>query len=187
MEQDRRGQRRPAEKHLRRREKAPAAPARRHQHAAARDRSPFEHSAGQHARPAAARLHRPGPGGRGAHQSALRRDRGGRHPGQLPGCLPHQGDRRSVPRPHHAAAERRRPRRHGPAGRHAFRRRRQDSHQGEAACRVQPPHHRAPAQQRLQTLRLHRHQPALLRKGHADEERSGFTSTASRRARKPTR
>ena len=42
--------------------------------------------------------------------------------------------------------------------------------EGTPARRVQPPHHRPPAEQRLQTLRLHRHQPAFLRKGTPTKE-----------------
>jgi type I restriction enzyme M protein len=44
-----------------------------------------------------------------------------------------------------------------------------DPAEGGAARRVQPAHHRSPAQFRVQALRLHRHQPAVLRKGRADQ------------------
>ena len=53
------------------------------------------------------------------------------------------------------------------ARRHPLRRRRQDPHQGSAAHRVQPAHHRPPAQRRLQSLHRHPHQPALLHQGPA--------------------
>ena len=91
---------------------------------------------------------------------ALRRPRGRRHREQLPQALPDPRDGRPLPRPHRAPAQVRGPRRRGPARRHPLRRRRQDPPQGAPAGGVQPPHHRPPAQQRLQALRLHRHEPA---------------------------
>ena len=54
----------------------------------------------------------------------------------------------------HAPAQARRPRRRGAARRHAVRRGRQDAAQGAPAGGVQPPHHRPPAQRRVQALRL---------------------------------
>ena len=88
---------------------------------------------------------------------------------QLPQALPDARDGRPLPGPHHPAAEAGRPRRRRAARRLALRRGRQDAAQGTPDGGVQPPHHRPPAQQRLQTLRQHRHQPALLREGRADQ------------------
>ena len=53
--------------------------------------------------------------------------------------------------------------------RHPLRRRRQDAHQGEAAHRLQPAHHRAAAEGRLQPLHGHHHEPAVLHQGRADQ------------------
>ena len=53
--------------------------------------------------------------------------------------------------------------------RHAVRRRRQDPPQGTPSRGVQPAHHRAAAQQCVQTLCQHRHQPAVLRERRADQ------------------
>jgi type I restriction enzyme M protein len=47
---------------------------------------------------------------------------------------------------------------------------RQDPAQGAPDGGVQPPHHRPAAQQRVQALRLDRHQPAVLREGRADQD-----------------
>ena len=58
--------------------------------------------------------------------------------------------------------------RRGAARRLAVRRRRQDPTQGAPDGGVQPPHHRPPAQFRVQALRLRRHQSAVLREGRAD-------------------
>ena len=62
-----------------------------------------------------------------------------------------------------------RARRGRPARRLAVRRRRQDTAQGASHGRVQPAHHRPPAQLRVQALRLHRHQPAVFRERRADQ------------------
>ena len=62
-----------------------------------------------------------------------------------------------------------RARRRGAARRHAVRRGRQDAAQGTSDGGVQPPHHRSPAQFRVQALCLDRHQPAVLREGGADQ------------------
>ena len=85
----------------------------------------------------------------------------------FPQHFPNQGNRRPVPGPDRAAAEARRARRRGAARRLPVRRGRQDAAQGAPAGGVQPAHHRAPAQLRLQALCLHRHQPAVLREGRA--------------------
>ena len=87
----------------------------------------------------------------------------------FPATLPHQGNRRPVSGAVYPPLEARRPRRHRFARWLAIWRRRENPAQGTPARRVQPAHHRAPAQQRLQTLRQHRHQPAVLREGRADE------------------
>ena len=105
----------------------------------------------------------------------------------FPQALPDPRNGRPVPRPHRPPAETRRPRRRGAAGWLAVRRGRQDASQGTSDGGVQPPHHRPPAQQRLQALRQHRHQPAVLREGRADRRTSGSTSTACPKARRPTR
>jgi predicted nuclease of restriction endonuclease-like (RecB) superfamily len=76
------------------------------------------------------------------------------------------------------------PRRRGAARRLAVRRGRQDPAQGASDGGVQPAHHRASAQQRLQALRLDRHQPAVLRERRADQGPSGSTSTKCRKGRK---
>lgn len=55
------------------------------------------------------------------------------------------------------------------AGRIALRRGRKDQIEGRPARRVQPAHDRAPAEQRLQAVREHRHQPVVLRERRADE------------------
>ena len=83
---------------------------------------------------------------------------------------------------YHPPAQTRWPRRHRAARRLAVWRRRQNPPQGTPAGRVQPAHHRAPAQQRVQTLRQHRHQLALLRKGRADQ---GNLVLRAPRARRP--
>ena len=74
------------------------------------------------------------------------------------------------------------PRRRGAARRHFVRRRRQDAAQGISDGGMQPPHHRPPAQLRVQTLRFHRHQPAVLREGQADQ---GHMVLRASRARGP--
>ena len=80
-----------------------------------------------------------------------------------------------------------RARRRGAAGRHAVRRGREDAAQGTPDGGVQPPHHRPPAQFRVQALCLDRHQPAVLREGRSRPRTSGSTSTACPKARKPIR
>jgi hypothetical protein len=62
-----------------------------------------------------------------------------------------------------------RARRRGAAGRHAVRRGGQDAAERTPDGGVQPPHHRSPAQFRIQALCLDWHQPAVLREGHADQ------------------
>jgi type I restriction enzyme M protein len=52
-----------------------------------------------------------------------------------------------------------------PAGRHPVRGRGEDPAEGAPAGRVQPAHGRPPAEQRVQALRQHRHEPAVLREG----------------------
>ena len=47
---------------------------------------------------------------------------------------------------------------------------RKDPAEGGVDGGVQPAHHRPPAQQRVQTLRLHRHQSAVLRKGEPTKD-----------------
>ena len=91
--------------HPRRREEAAAASALRHQHDRPRHRRADRHRPRQHPVPTAPRHHHARPGGRGAHQPALRGHGRGRHREQLPGRLPHAGDRRPVPRAHHRAAQ----------------------------------------------------------------------------------
>ena len=59
------------------------------------------------------------PGGYRADQSAFWRQRGRRHRDQLPQALPDPRDRRPVPGAHRAPAQDQRPRRRGPARRHA--------------------------------------------------------------------
>jgi hypothetical protein len=127
-------------------------------------RPPRQHSgpALHQLRPGRPRRYRP-------HQSPVRRPRGRRHREQLPQAFPDPRNRRPVPRSHHPPAQAQRPRRRGPARRLALRRRRQDPPQGTPDGGVQPPHHRPPAQQRLQALRLDRHQPAVLRERRADQ------------------
>jgi type I restriction enzyme M protein len=58
----------------------------------------------------------------------------------------------------------------GAARWHPVWRRHQDPHQGTTAGRVQPAHHRAPAQRRVQPLHRHQDQPAVLHQGRADED-----------------
>src|SRR5207248_7830576 len=62
-------------------------------------------------------------------------------------------------------AQNRWPRCRGAARWLAVRRRRENPSQRAPAGRVQPAHHRAPAQQRVQTLCVHRHQPTVFEKG----------------------
>ena len=52
---------------------------------------------------------------------------------------------------------------------HAVRRGREDAAEGTSDGGVQPPHHRPPAQFRIQALCLDRHQLAVLREGRADQ------------------
>ena len=106
---------------------------------------------------------------------------------QLPEAVPDPRDGRPVPGADHPAAQARRSRRGGAARRLAVRRGREDAAEGAPAGGVQPAHDRPAAQQRLQAVREHRHQPAVLREGRADARRSGSTSTACPRARRPTR
>jgi type I restriction enzyme M protein len=75
---------------------AAAAPALRHQHAAARHRHPDQDPPRQHPRPPAARLRPKGPRRRHRHQPALRRHGRGRHRNNFP-ALPHPRNRRPVP------------------------------------------------------------------------------------------
>ena len=70
----------------------------------------------------------------------------------------------------------------GAARRHPVRRRHQDPHQGTAAGRVQPAHHRPPAQRRVQPLHRHQDQSAVLHQGRRRPRTSGTTSTPTRRA-----
>ena len=101
--------------------------------------------------------------------------------------LPHQGDGRPVPRPHHAPAEIRRPRRRGAARWHAVRRRRQDAAEGTSDGGVQPPHHRPPAQFGVSSP-MPGSAPTCCSSRRARQPRkSGSTSTACPRARKPIR
>ena len=92
-----------------------------------------------------------------------------RHRIQLPAAFPDKRNRRPVPGPDHPPAESQRPRRRRPARRQPVRRRRQDPPERTPAGRVQPAHHRAPAQLRVSPLRLHRHQSAVLRKRRPDQ------------------
>ena len=104
-----------------------------------------------------------------ADQSAFRRQGGGRHRVQLPPAFPHARDGGSVPSPDHPPAQTWRPGRRGAAGRLAVRRRRQDAAQGKPDAGMQPAHHRAPAEFRIQALCLNRHKPAVLREGRTDQ------------------
>ena len=63
-----------------------------------------------------------------------------------------------------------RPRRPGVARWHAVRRRRENPHQGKAADRVQPAHHRAPAQRRVCALHRHQDQSAVFTKGQPTKD-----------------
>ena len=100
----------------------------------------------------------------------------------FPHALPHPRDGRPVPRADHPPVEAGRTRGRGAARRHAVRRGREDAAQGTPDGGVQPPHHRPPAQLRVPALRLHRHQPAVLREGHADQ---GHLVLGAPRARGP--
>ena len=171
----------------RRREEAAAAHAVHDEHAAARHRGSQLRPPRQHARasrtsatPAGSSRHRP-------HESAVRRQRRSRDRVELPKAVPNARDGRPLPRADHPAAQEGRPRRRRPSRRFALRRGREDTAQGAADGGVQPPHDRAAAELRVQAVREHRHEPALLREGRHRPRTSGSTSTASPRARRRTR
>ncbi len=67
------------------------------------------------------------------------------------------------------------------ARRHPVWRGRQDPHQGATADRVQPAHHRAPAQRRVCALHRHQDQPAVLHQGHANQRCLVLRAPLSRR------
>ena len=108
------------------------------------------------------------PRGHRPHEPAVRRAGGGRHRVELPEAVPDARDGRSVPGADHPAASSRRTRRRRAARRLALRRGREDAAQGAPAGGVQPPHDRPAAEQRVQAVREHRHEPAVLREGRAD-------------------
>ena len=128
------------------------------------------------------------PRGHRPHQPAVRRHGGGRHRDQLPASTSAPARPPTCSSRSSSACSR-------PDGRAAVvlpdgiavRRGREDAAQGAPAGGVQPPHHRPPAQQRVQALRLDRHQPAVLREGRRRPRTSGSTSTACPKARRPTR
>jgi type I restriction enzyme M protein len=98
-----------------------------------------------------------------------RRARGGRHRAEFSGTLPHARDCRPVPCPHHPLAQAWRPRGNSAAGRHTVWRGRENAAERAPHGGVQPPHHRPPAQFRVSTLFLDRHQPPVFRERRTDQ------------------
>ena len=106
---------------------------------------------------------------------------------QLPQAISDPRNGRPVPGADHPLAQAERPGRGGPARRLALWRRRQDAAQGTPDGGVQPAHHRPAAQQRVQALRQHRHESAVLREGRADQGHLVLRASAFPTAKKPTR
>ena len=99
---------------------------------------------------------------------------------QLPPALSDQRDGGPVSGSDRSSSEAGRASCRGVARRHPFRRRGQDAAKGASDGRMQSSHHRSPAQFRIQTLRLHRNEPAVFRERRADERNLVLRASRSR-------